>query len=108
MFFSVAGTASAKAKARIEAGAFVGVPYLAKVQGGLFGEIRGVVKGEAGVTGGLKYTHSQKQNSFGHFGIDNDWPMTGNFSLTGALEAQVGASLRAKVLTFEKELASVT
>ncbi|KZN36521.1 hypothetical protein N480_17630 [Pseudoalteromonas luteoviolacea S2607] len=110
MIFNVIGeaSASAKAKARIEAGAFVGVPYLAKVQGGLFGEIRGGVEGKVLASGRLKYTRGKGGDSFGHFGIDKDWPMQGDFSLTGSLEAEVGASIKAKVLTFEKEIASIS
>ncbi|MDK2593802.1 hypothetical protein [Pseudoalteromonas obscura] len=110
MLFNVFGeaSASAKAKARIEAGAFVGVPYLAKVQGGLFGEIRGGIEGKILTSGRLKYTRGQGGDSFGQFGIDKDWPMQGDFSLTGSLEAEVGASIKAKVLTFEKEIASVS
>lgn len=110
MLFSVNGaaSASAKAKARIEAGAFVGVPYLAKVQGGVFGEIRGGVEGKVETEGRLKYTRGKGGDSFGQFAIDSDYPMEASFSLTGSLEAEVGASIKAKVLTFEKEIASVS
>ncbi|KZN45244.1 hypothetical protein [Pseudoalteromonas luteoviolacea] len=110
MLFSVSGeaSASAKAKARIEAGAFVGVPYLAKVQAGVFGEIRGGVAGKVNTTGRLKYTRGKGGDSFGQFAIDSYIPMKGDFSLKGSLEAEVGASIKAKVLTFEKEIASVS
>ncbi|AOT08521.1 hypothetical protein [Pseudoalteromonas luteoviolacea] len=100
--------AGALAKARIDGFGFIGLPYLAKLQASIFGELSGEITGDVSVTGGLKYTNGRDDQAFGHFGMNEESPIEGNFKLHGEVNAAVGAALKAKALFFEKQLASMT
>lgn len=108
--YDVEGKAKAHAKAfvRVEGGVFVGIPYLAKLQGGLHGEVDGSIFGDVSISGGLKYTKGKEDHAFGSFGLNPAKPIEGKFSLGGKISANVGASLKAKALFFEKQIASIT
>ncbi len=98
----LSGQADARAYAGLElaVGAFAGIPYLASLRGGLFGQVEGAVEGKAEASGGVVVDKKS-----GKVGRDAENPATASFSLAGELKASVGANLKATVLVFEKELA---
>jgi Domain of unknown function (DUF4157) len=98
----ISGTAeaSAYAKLKLSAGAFVGVPYLANLKGGIYGMVQGKLDGSIKLAGGLQYDKDKARIS----GDASALPK-GDFSLTGALTAKVGAELKAQILVFEKQIA---
>ena len=108
--YDVEGKVKAHAKAfvRVEGGAFFGIPYLAKLQGGLHGEVDGSIFGDVSISGGLKYTKGKEDHAFGSFGLNPAKPIEGKFNLGGKISANVGASVKAKALFFEKQIASIT
>lgn len=98
----LSGEADARAYAGLELaiGAFAGIPYLASLRGGLYGQVEGSVEGKAEASGGVVVDKKS-----GKVGKDAENPATASFSLAGELKASVGANLKATVLVFEKELA---
>ena len=94
--------AHAGAGLQLNAGAFVGIANLASLKGGLFGLIKGDVEGKMAMSGGVLYNNDQAKIK-----SDKDALPKGTFSLTGVLTAEVGGELKAQVLVFEKEIASV-
>ncbi len=99
---ALSGLASASATAGLELaiGAFAGIPYLASLRGGLFGQVAGSVAGEARAGGGVILDKTS-----GKINEDPENPAHASFQLAGELKASVGAQLKATVLVFEKELA---
>jgi hypothetical protein len=92
--------AGAYAKLKLSVGAFVGVPYLATMTGGVYGEIVGDVTGNVGLSGGLIYDSESSSIK-----KDPVQPVKGTFALKGGLMAHVGLELKTNVLVFEKQLA---
>ncbi len=94
--------ANARAGISLHAGAFIGVPYLANLKGGLFGEIKGNIGGKVKMDGGLLYDKDKSKISKDPAALPK-----GDFVLKGILTAKVGGEIKAQILVFEKDIVKI-